>query len=218
MTPAERDGLLAQAGWPPGLWRAAVPARDDACALWPDERSGLVRARAPRRADFVAGRIAARAALVRMGQPVCAIPQGAGRAPVWPEGIRGSITHAGGVAMAVVGRARDWAGLGLDLERDTPLDPDTAAAILRPDEPATDPLATFGAKEAAFKAQFPATGAMIGFDAARLCGDSVRLDGPGTDALPCAWRGRALPVRHWRVPGWILSLCAVPAGAAEGAP
>ncbi|SDY49703.1 4'-phosphopantetheinyl transferase family protein [Citreimonas salinaria] len=211
MNPAERAALLDHAGWPPGLWRAAVPARDDLDALWPDEALAMTRARAPRRADFVAGRIAARAALVRMGLPAGAIRQGADRAPVWPEGVVGSITHAGGLAVAAVGRSTDWAGVGLDLERDTPLDAETGAAILRTDEGQTDPLATFGAKEAAFKAQFPATGAMIGFDAARVCGDRVHLDGEGTDALPPPWRDRALPLHQWRASGWILSLCAVPA-------
>lgn len=211
MSATDTAMFLDHPGWAPGLWRAAMPARDDADALWPVERAALERARAPRRADFVAGRVAARAALVRMGQPVGAIPQGPDRAPVWPEGIRGSITHSGGLAIAVVGRACDWAGLGLDLERDAPLDPETAAAILRPDESGADPLPTFSAKEAAFKAQFPATGAMIGFDAARVCGDAVRLDGAGTGALPPEWRDRPLPLHQWRAPGWVLSLCAVPA-------
>lgn len=150
--------LLDHPGWAPELWRAAMPARDDADALWPVELPALTRARAARRADFVAGRIAARAAMVRMGHPTGPIPQGPDRAPVWPEGIRGSITHAGGVAIAVVGRARDWAGLGLDLERDAPLDPEAATAILRPDETRADPLAAFSAKEARSRRSSPRPG------------------------------------------------------------
>lgn len=55
---------------------------------------------------------------------------------------------------------------------------------------------------------------MIGFDAARVCGDAVRLDGTGTEGLAPEWRDRPLPLYQWRAPGWILSLCAVPAAGA----
>jgi 4'-phosphopantetheinyl transferase EntD len=67
--------------------------------------------------------------------------------------------------------------LGVDIEPATPLDPDLVAVICTPAERAwlageTDPgLAAkmiFSAKEAVYKAQYPLTGKVIGFDAVTL--------------------------------------------------
>src|SRR5207244_6786257 len=67
------------------------------------------------------GRAAAREALARLGhvgdEP---IGRGAGGEPLWPEGIVGAISHSGELAVAVVGRRTDFAGIGIDLERRSP--------------------------------------------------------------------------------------------------
>ena len=42
---------------------------------------------------------------------------GEDRAPQWPHGIVGSITHGAGWAGVVVARQSEWRGLGLDIER-----------------------------------------------------------------------------------------------------
>jgi 4'-phosphopantetheinyl transferase EntD len=43
--------------------------------------------------EFAAGRSCARKALAASGHAPVAVLQGAGREPVWPQGIVGSITH-----------------------------------------------------------------------------------------------------------------------------
>ncbi len=107
--------------------------------------------------EFSAGRHAARTALALLGLPSCPIPQGDDRAPVWPSGISGSITHTHLACLAAVIRGPV---LGLDLEEDLPLDTFLWDSILGPEEQAwasgaPDPgfaaKLIFSAKEAARK-------------------------------------------------------------------
>jgi 4'-phosphopantetheinyl transferase EntD len=123
----------------------------------------LPGARPARLAEFSAGRAAARAA---MGRPA-ALPAGADRAPEWPEGIVGSISHCAGLCLAVVAPARDWAGIGLDVEPEAPLPRDLWPTVLAPEESPGDgleALAHFVVKEAVYKAQYRVTARLLDFD------------------------------------------------------
>src|SRR5207249_3754140 len=70
--------------------------------------------------SFALGRAAARDALVDLGLVELGIGRGGGGEPVWPEGIAGAITHSGDLAIAVVGHDTDFAGLGIDVEQQSP--------------------------------------------------------------------------------------------------
>ena len=76
-----------------------------------------VRGVAKRQAEYLAGRLCAREALRRVtGQP--GVPAvGADRAPQWPLGVVGSITHGDNWAAALVAQREQWRALGLDVER-----------------------------------------------------------------------------------------------------
>ncbi len=200
---------------PQGIFHAAVAIASET-GLWPAEAQAIAGAVPARHAEFAAGRQAARAALGQMDVPACAIPVGPGRAPVWPSGVVGSISHDAGLAAAIVGPADRWQGLGLDIARRVPIDAQTAAVILRPDDPETDPLATFSAKEAAFKAQFPATETWLSYDAAQFdpAGGVVRFADMGeTKALPKRWRDAELPIYQLKLNDWIVTVCAIGAKA-----
>lgn len=138
--------------------------------LWPGE--ALPGAVPARMREFAAGRGAARAALMDAGLPAAAIPRGADRAPIWPEGVVGSITHTRGHCLAIALPQTRARGLGIDLEPDTPLEPALWATILRPEERAgmtgAQAKRVFCAKEAAFKAQFAQSRRLYGFDAMRV--------------------------------------------------
>ena len=67
-----------------------------------------------RRREFLAGRLAAQAALARLGER--GLVGRRGHAPVWPQGFCGSISHSGGIAVAVAASTRQWQALGVDLE------------------------------------------------------------------------------------------------------
>lgn len=134
-----------------------------------------------RQAEFLAGRICARAALLRLdGQP-CVPAIGEDRAPVWPSHITGSITHSTGRAAAIVARKEHWQGLGMDLEN--LLDPDRAErlageiltppellrmATTRRDDRALLVTLTFSVKESLFKALYPIVGQRFYFEHAEV--------------------------------------------------
>ncbi|PZW91702.1 enterobactin synthetase component D [Pseudomonas sp. 478] len=128
----------------------------------------IQRSVAKRQAEFLAGRVCARAALQQL-EGLSFIPAiGEDRAPVWPTHITGSITHSTGRASAIVAKKTHWRGLGMDLEN--LLNPERAerlaGEILTPPElqrmtaGRRDQLAmlvtlTFSVKESLFKALYP---------------------------------------------------------------
>ena len=70
-----------------------------------------------RRAEYLAGRRVALAALAQAGADASDLAIGPSRAPMWPAGFTGSITHAAGIAAAVVLREDALRGVGIDIER-----------------------------------------------------------------------------------------------------
>lgn len=131
-----------------------------------------------RQAEFLAGRYCAARALGQHGLAHAQIAIGAHRAPVWPLGWAGSITHTHEHAMAVVAQGVD--GIGIDLE--TILDARQAAefapTIVGAAELALGRMAgldhaafvslCFSLKESIFKALYPHVGHYFGFEAVEL--------------------------------------------------
>ena len=118
--------------------------------------------------EFRAGRVAARLALAELGLPERALPAGPDRAPIWPMGVHGSISHSNSLCLAVAGRRHC---IGIDLEPATPLPADLRATILDDAESGIDDLHAkliFSAKEAVYKAQYALTRQMLGFDAVTI--------------------------------------------------
>ena len=96
---------------------------------------------------------------------------------MWPPGIVGAISHTGDLAVAIVGRQSDYAGLGIDLERLSPgLSTRAARLVCTASELAwvgdsgatTRGTMLFSAKEAVFKALFPIERIWLGFGDAEL--------------------------------------------------
>lgn len=134
-----------------------------------------------RRAEFVAGRHAAKLALAHFGCS-SAVGRGASGAPKWPPGFCGSISHGADLALAAV--TPDWMyrGLGIDVERvvSSELADELARYVRRPEEDAVLSRALpalsagqrlsliFSAKESLFKAVHPLSGEFFGFAQARV--------------------------------------------------
>lgn len=158
------DGLF------PPFVRGAVARLDDASGSpFQDERDAVAKAVPARRREFLCGRACARAALQALGRKAGPIGVGNRREPAWPDGVVGSITHAGELAAAVVADATRARGLGLDIELlDPKLDESLRRLLLTPGElshvaalEAVEPAAAkvvFSAKECAYKCVFPGTG------------------------------------------------------------
>lgn len=130
--------------------------------------ASIQRSVAKRQAEFLAGRLCARAALQQLDNLDCVPAIGEDRAPVWPQHISGSITHSSGHAAAIVGHKAQWRGLGMDLENVLSLERAerlageilTAAelqrmAMLPREQHALLVTLTFSAKESLFKALYP---------------------------------------------------------------
>ncbi len=140
------------------------------------------RAVPKRRAEFLAGRRCAARALCDRGCRTGDLPIGPDRAPVWPAGFLGSITHAGTVAAAVATPTGGMRGLGIDIERvaaDAALDALEATVIVEAERGLVDTLArsmghaealtlVFSAKESFFKATAKAVGRIFDFQAVHI--------------------------------------------------
>ncbi|MCP3983063.1 MAG: 4'-phosphopantetheinyl transferase superfamily protein [bacterium] len=143
--------------------------------LRPEEEVFVSRAVSKRKREFAAGRACAHEALSRLGAPPGFLPVGPHRAPVWPDGFVGSISHTRGLCVASVARSSSLRSLGLDVEQSTPLPSEIVKKVCRPDElslfdqqpdpPAGTswPKLCFSAKESFFKCYFPVTTTWLGF-------------------------------------------------------
>lgn len=158
---------------PPGVAVAvavAVAADWEAELIGP-EAGAVADAVAARQREFRAGRSCARRALASLGLPAVAIPSGDHREPIWPDGVRGSITHDDDFCAAVVAPEGVVASLGIDAAANHPLPAPIAGRIgavgdlLDELGEGVDPVAlAFSAKEAFYKAWYPLTGRWLDFE------------------------------------------------------
>jgi len=153
--------------------------------LPPEEAVAVERAVAARRREFAAGRTCARRALERLGVPAPSIPRGPDRAPVWPEGVLGSISHKDGACGVVVCSRDDRVGIGFDLERREELASSLWRIVLTdeerrflegrdPQERGTLARVVFAAKESLYKAQHSFSRTFVGFREVSLTPDPDR--------------------------------------------
>lgn len=145
--------------------------------LMPEEAVAMRGAVLSRHNEFAAGRHCARVAMAQLGRHGLAVPMGGDRAPIWPNGLVGSISHCGSSCAAAVARAADgFAAIGIDIEAARPLDIDLAEEICTGGErewlaamPEAERglllAAIFSAKEATYKCQYALTGKLIDFQA-----------------------------------------------------
>jgi enterobactin synthetase component D len=150
----------------------------DTDLLWLPHHQHLAHAAHKRKAEHLAGRIAAAHALQQFG--VSAIPGiGVNGEPLWQTGAVGSITHTAACALAVVSNHTQQL-LGIDCEqildaleaqeiKDGIIDHEEETLLRHTSLPFALALTlTFSAKESLFKALFPRVNALLGFDSARV--------------------------------------------------
>lgn len=173
---------MAQAVFPCQVAIGAAWAREEVRDLLAEEEESLPHATEKRRREFAAGRRAAHEAMGSLGLPALAVPAGPDRAPRWPTGVVGSISHVDGICLAAVAPRAAARALGLDIERDGDLPHEIVPEICTRGEMAwlsVQPaalrgrLATliFSAKEAAYKCQYAISESLIGFDAMEVTPD-----------------------------------------------
>lgn len=183
-----------------------VPISPSIATLRPDEEFLVAGATLRRRAQFAAGRDAARQVMAALDAPPVGIGRGSKGEPLFPLKLRGSISHTREHAVALVGLADDHCSLGVDIDDGRPLGEAAAASVTWQSEISriqrvmgfTERGAAqnfaFSAKEAIFKCQFPLTlNSNLGHLQARLLAsrsspDAMSVSGwrvaaPTTDVL-----------------------------------
>lgn len=189
----------------------------------PEARRSAV---AKRRSEFFAGRYLAKLALQDRGASSTHVPADNNRCPLWPQGMRGTISHTDTYGACAVADSGQVAALGIDIQDwlDTPPAQKLLPRILDSQEQqvlAGQPLQLnigvslcFSAKESIFKALYPYIGHHFGYAAAKLkaidTADSTltfafdpSLHPPGLD---CA----ALTVHFLRRPAHAVTLLCLP--------
>lgn len=183
--------------------------------------ASLQRAAPKRLGEFLAGRLAAREALRRVGLGDHVVAIGSAREPRWPAGFEGSISHSllQGRGMALCAVRRGQAGIGLDLE--AWLEDEQACnlwpGIVNDEEwgrlqrcplgPAQGLTLVFSAKESLFKALYPWVGRYFDFLDARWLAMTeqtltLELKSALTPDLPAGWHCTL----HWQgLPGGVLT-------------
>ncbi|MFI9027921.1 4'-phosphopantetheinyl transferase [Streptomyces sp. NPDC053560] len=149
--------------------------------MFPEEWALVAQAVPKRQLEFGTVRGCAREALGRLGFAPAPLLPGADRAPRWPDGVVGALTHCDGYRAAAVARATDVLTLGLDAEPHAPVsDPGVLELIALPGERAEVARLTalvpevcwdrllFSAKESVFKAWYPLARRWLGFEDARI--------------------------------------------------
>jgi 4'-phosphopantetheinyl transferase EntD len=159
----------------PALASAEMYSDAQESTMFWSEAAAVSNAVTERRREFATVRYCARKALLKMRVPPVPILPDVDGAPRWPIGVVGSMTHCSGYRAAVVAPSRDLSGVGIDAEPHAAVPGPALDVILRDEERARlRALAEarpdvhwdrvmFCAKEAAYKAWFPATRRWLDF-------------------------------------------------------
>lgn len=135
--------------------------------LYTEEKALVMKQGFSRLTDFCKGRYCAHQALEKIGYHAFPILRDEYGAPIWPEGITGSISHSGDAAAAVVVRKTNIQGIGLDLQK-REIFPSAVLSVLFHDDEVASFLnipsdladlyayAIFSAKESAIKCFYAA--------------------------------------------------------------
>ncbi len=193
-------------------------------ALLPEEAALLPSSASPlRRVEFSIGRAAAHSALAQLGvspsAAVLRVPES--RAPLWPGGFIGSITHKSERAYALAADSTHARGLGIDLEMVNDRHIDISKRIATAEEitwieqspklKSLRMLLLFSAKESFYKAVSPLLTDHIGFhDVTLLPRDEssfrAHVSQRFLGQLPSA---EEITIHYAIDQGYILSMCRV---------
>lgn len=187
--------------------------------LFAEEAELVARSVPGRRSEFTTVRMCARRAMAELGVEPAPLLPGLHGAPRWPGGVVGTMTHCAGYRAGAVALRRHVTAIGIDAEPAHSLNPGVLETIAGPGEQIhlrrlrlTHPQTAwdrllFSAKEAVYKACFPATSVRLGFFDASVTFDAsggtfqARIRAPGVVIA-----GRPYGVLHgrWNAGGGLL--------------
>ena len=175
-----------------------LPVADRWQTLFEEERRALPSRHEGRRQSYASARTCAHIAQCELGLPKAPVGRSDRGAPLWPDGVRGSLTHSEALAASCL--TLSSRSVGIDIEHTGRMSPGVARRVLTDEElsrldldaPAGLDEATllFSAKEAVYKAIFPIAGLYIGYQEVTLNVDasaqrfSARYLGSDTSNTP----------------------------------
>ncbi|MCZ4351258.1 4'-phosphopantetheinyl transferase superfamily protein [Roseovarius aestuarii] len=213
MAPAGRDPMALQLNAFSAMFPADVTVRlsdprETHPAPWPTEAGAIPRAGPKRQAEFAAGRAAIRRAMQAMGHAPKAVDVGPDRAPIWPNGMIGSLSHCDRLCIAALGHSDRLRSIGVDVEEDIALSHDLIPEICSLAERAwlsSQPEGQRGqlaklifcAKECAYKCQYPVSQTLFDFDTLEITPDldTGQFEATFTRDIQCFTAGTCLPGR-----------------------
>jgi 4'-phosphopantetheinyl transferase EntD len=177
--PGEALGLAAARLLPAHVLSAAALIDGAATLQHQAERELVARAVEKRRSEFATGRALAHRLLGQWGAEDAPLLPELRRAPAWPAGLLGSISHSVGLCVVAVACKSDCSAIGLDIEGAAPLKPKLWRHILREEERAEleqyseaeagrRAKLAFSAKECFYKALSPSLNRVLNFEDVRL--------------------------------------------------
>jgi 4'-phosphopantetheinyl transferase EntD len=136
--------------------------------LLPGEAADLGAWVQRRQFEYSSGRHFAHRAMTALGVSPDPVIRMQDRAPIWPEGLTGSIAHCDDLAVALVMRNDRGAGIGVDVERRGRIDPSLFASLFTREEQLAigrggSATLHFSAKEAVYKAIYPEVRTFVDF-------------------------------------------------------
>jgi len=150
----------------PDMWETPV---------FPEEEVFISQAMLKRQREFRAGRHCARAAMQQLGLPAQPILRDSNRAPLWPQGHLGSISHCRDFCIAACCTNNYIKGLGVDVEPIDGLKPGVEGRIHTQAEsefmhqhPGLPERLIFSAKESLYKSYYPLLKAFFGFQTVEI--------------------------------------------------
>lgn len=168
VTPMECMQLQIEAIAPPGVLVGCRRIEmGDEHALLPEEAAIFARNAAKSRRASGAARLVARDLLGQLGFPISPVLRAPSGAPIWPNGLVGSLAHDAMLAVGAIAREGDLAGVGIDVEDATSLSDDLVDLVATPAEcvaigkDAFLAKLLFVAKEAVYKATCPIDGIFL---------------------------------------------------------
>lgn len=184
-----------------------------------------IRSAAPKRkADYLAGRAIAYAAMTTLNAQPAPVTTAPSRVPVWPQGLAGSISHARSRCACLLSQDTQHS-YGVDTEAiaqgnslkailsETLTAKDRAIITQGPLTAATNATLAFSAKEALFKTLYPQVGAFFGFTAAELTAaptDNSLMLTLTTDLTPNLNKGQSFTCHAQVTTTHVLTWLAVP--------
>ncbi|CAI0773089.1 4'-phosphopantetheinyl transferase family protein [Serratia entomophila] len=173
----------------------------------------LARAVPKRRAEYLAGRCLAQRLLAPLGFSGFILLPGEDRAPRWPAGVAGALSHNADTALCAVHPEKGLGGVGLDVETLMPqaraeelwgaiVSADECAALRRGPQAFNRMLTlTFSAKESLFKALYPQVRRYFDFLDARMVAIDAQTQTFELELLktltPQCRAGRRFLGRYW---------------------